>query len=129
MPPNEFRLPRIQGRDVQTDMQQLARDLRQPVLTSLWGRDVVVSDLRDRLEQQPIRAQRVELPMFEISNPTISLAEIRTRRFSITDRYERPLPASVLRILAALDKRAVSVEPPEFLGPIRRWSRYEVLVA
>ena len=133
MPSTPFTLPRIQGRDVQADVQRLARDLRQTVITAPPRRPLhrvpyvplVVSDLRDRLERQPLRPDRVRMPLFEIaSNPTISLAEVRSRRFGLIDRP--PMPASVLRLLAAITKAKVRPEP---YGPIRRRSRYEILAA
>jgi len=81
---------------------------------------------------EPLR--RVTFPTFEIaSNPTISLSEIRNRRFDLIDG-ERRRPRVVPEIQRLLEGLVVAFRQPkvEPLPPrpeLPRRSRYEVLAA
>jgi hypothetical protein len=96
---------------------------------SVHNRELSHAEVRQLHEQGPPSPGRVVFPQFEIaSNPTISLAEIRNRRFNLVDRP--PMPAAILQLLATLTEVGMVPEPiPEPHGPIRRRSRYEVLAA
>ena len=95
-----------------------------------FDRVLGLEEIRELSQHPPsLSPDRVRMPLFEIaSNPTISLAEVRNRRFSLIDRP--PMPAAIVQLLAVLTRtKRVPEPPPEPLGPIRRRSRYEVLAA
>lgn len=74
----------------------------------------------DGQRRSPILARRVEVPMFEIlSNPTVRLSEVRSRRFNIIDRssvasIQEAEDAEIFRILEDVGRKAAEtpVEPP-----------------